>query len=61
MELIVEVDDDVHERLARRAAEQGLETPAEYSALILETVIDELETPETDDDVRNRLEDLGYL
>lgn len=61
MELTVEIDDDVHERLAQRAAQQGFETPAEYSALIIETVIDELATSETDGEVRDRLEDLGYL
>lgn len=66
MDLVLDVDDDLYERLARRAESQGFESPEDYAHTVLDTVLDELESGErrataTDDDVQERLEDLGYL
>jgi hypothetical protein len=61
MNLSVELTEESYEMLARRAKKQGFDSPEEYSSMILRTVIDELEGPEENDEVRDRLEDLGYL
>jgi len=60
MELTLELDNEVYERLERRADHHGFESPEEYGAIMIDTVLNELET-DKDDEVRNRLEDLGYL
>ncbi|AJF24786.1 hypothetical protein SG26_03215 [Haloarcula sp. CBA1115] len=60
MELTVDLDDDVYERLESRAKRHEFDTPAEYATVMITTVLDELEGKE-DDNVRDRLEDLGYL
>lgn len=57
----VEIDDETYEKLSKRAKLKGFESAEEYSAIILKTVIDELNESETDEKVQNRLEDLGYL
>jgi hypothetical protein len=56
----LDVDDDLYRRLERRAEETGFESAEEYSLVVLRTVIDEV-TEAEDDEVRDRLEDLGYL
>lgn len=57
----LDIDDELYERLSRRADEKGFESPEDYSITIIKTVLDELEKTDTDDQVQNRLEDLGYL
>lgn len=61
MDLALELDDDVYERLERRAKNNGFESTEEYCRTILRTVIEELEEERTADEVEERLEDLGYL
>jgi hypothetical protein len=61
MNLNVELPKDSYEMLVTRAENQGFDSPEEYGSMILRTVIDELEGPEEDDAVRDRLEDLGYV
>lgn len=56
----VDIDEGIYNRLDRRAKAKGFESAEAYSAFVLETVIDELDSDE-DDEVRDRLEDLGYL
>lgn len=63
----LDIDDELYERLRKRAERQGFASAEEYSIIILETVLDELENIEDDNDigsnndVQSRLEDLGYL
>lgn len=61
MDLALELDDDVYERLERRAQDNGFESTEEYCRTILRTVLEELEEERTADEVEQRLEDLGYL
>ena len=63
MELNLEIDDELHHLLERRADENGFESTEEYSRTILRTVVEELEDggEAADDEVEERLEDLGYL
>jgi len=60
MELTVELDDEVYDRLETRADRHEFASPEDYAGVIITTVIDELEN-DKDDNVRARLEDLGYL
>lgn len=60
MELTLELDDEVYDRLEQRADRHEFTSPEDYAEVIVTTVIDELESNEGDD-VRDRLEDLGYL
>ena len=63
MTLKLEIDAEQGQELEKRAEEHGFESIEEYSEIILQTVIDELESDdrETDEEVTERLEDLGYL
>lgn len=60
MELTIDLDDDVYERLETRAKRHEFDTSEEYATVMVTTVLDELEGEEGDD-VRDRLQDLGYL
>lgn len=55
----LDIDDDLHRKLRRRADAKGFESAEEYSVTVLRTVIAELE--DESPDVEDRLEDLGYL
>jgi hypothetical protein len=61
MELALELDDDIYERLQQRAQNNGFESTDAYCQTVLRTVLEELEAETTDDEVEQRLEDLGYL
>lgn len=61
MELTLDLDDDLYGTLERRARDNGFESLEAYSETILRTVVEELEEHPTDDEVAERLEDLGYL
>lgn len=61
MELSLNIDESLYERLANRAEQQGFESIEEYSIVVLETVIAELEDEERTETVEQHLEDLGYL
>ena len=61
MELTLDLDDDLYGTLERRAENNGFESTEEYSRTILRTVVEELEADASDDEVEERLEDLGYL
>jgi len=54
------IDRDLYERLEQRAEETGFQSAEDYSVLVLRTVVEELDN-EREDDVEERLEDLGYL
>jgi len=56
----IELDEEYREKLTQRADRKGFESPEVYVEVILESVLDELES-DTDVAVRDRLEDLGYL
>ena len=60
MEVKLDLEDEDYEKLSKRADRNGFDSPEEYGSFMIETVLDELET-ETGDDVRDRLEDLGYM
>lgn len=60
MEVKFDLDEEDYEKLSRRANRNGFDSAEEYGSFIIKTVLGELET-ETDDDVRGRLEDLGYM
>jgi plasmid stability protein len=55
------IDSDLYERLANRAESHGFESTEEYATTVLETVLNELEKEAEDDQVSQRLKDLGYL
>jgi hypothetical protein len=61
MDLTLDLDDDLYAVLERRAENNGFESTEEYASTILRTVVEELEEDIADDDVEERLEDLGYL
>jgi hypothetical protein len=54
------IDQDLYDRLERRAEETGFDSAEEYSVIVLRTVVEELDE-ERDVAVEQRLEDLGYL
>ena len=56
----LDVDEELYRRLEQRAEETGFDSAEEYSRVVLQTVMEEL-TEAEDDQVRDRLEDLGYL
>ena len=56
----IDLDSEYRERLIDRAERKGFESAETYAAVIVESVLDELES-ESDGAVRDRLEDLGYL
>jgi len=57
----IQIDNELRERLSRRANKIGFDSTEEYVIIILETVVDELEETDAEGDVESRLEDLGYL
>ena len=57
----LDIDEQLHERLANRADKMGFDSTEEYCLIVLETVMNELENNDADAEVQNRLEDLGYL
>ena len=57
----LDIDKQLHRRLSERAEKMGFDSTEEYCVTILETVISELEEENANDEVQNRLEDLGYL
>jgi len=57
----IQIDNELRERLSRRANKIGFDSTEEYAIIILETVVDELEETDAEGDVESRLEDLGYL
>ncbi len=68
MPLSLELDDSVRQQLERRAERSEFESLEEYIAFVLRQVATpepEIESVEVDvdreDEVRNRLESLGYL
>jgi hypothetical protein len=56
----LEIDQDLYKRLEARATQTDFDSAEEYSEFVLKTVLDELEQG-ADEDVRDRLSDLGYL
>lgn len=56
----LDIDRELYRSLERRARENGFESAEEYGAVVLETVLTELEA-DRDDDLEERLDDLGYL
>lgn len=60
MTLELRISDDTYDQLRKRAKEQGYEDPEAYGSMIIEVVLDELEST-TSDDVQDRLRDLGYI
>jgi predicted CopG family antitoxin len=59
----IDIDDDLYERLQRRALDNEFDSTKEYCQTVLEIVVDELESDAEDAqaEVEDRLEDLGYL
>jgi hypothetical protein len=68
----LDIDPSLVRRLERRADERGFESAEAYAAVVLETVLAELEAADDDrkspagqddreDDLEERLGDLGYL
>lgn len=55
------IDKELYEKLSRRANRKGFDSAEEYSVFVLQTIIEELEESGADDEVQDRLEDLGYL
>ena len=62
MDVTVDLDEEVFLVLQRRAEKNGFDSTAEYCEAALGILASELEPEgEPDDDVEERLEDLGYL
>lgn len=57
----VALDNDLPDRLSKRAEIAGFDSTEAYVNELLRTVLDELEEDRGQDDVEDRLEDLGYL
>lgn len=56
----LDIGDDLHRKLARRAEVTGFDSVEDYSVFVLQTVVGEL-YDERDEAIEGRLEDLGYL
>lgn len=54
------IDDDLCERMKRRASRHEFDSVDEYAETVLRTVMDELEGEQAED-IEDRLADLGYL
>jgi len=63
MEISVELDEETYRILERRAEENHFESTGEYCQRVLEILSEELEQDRfsDEDEVEQRLEDLGYL
>lgn len=61
LDVNLELDDELADRLEQRAEANGFDSASEYTTTLLRTVLDELDRVEDDGDVEERLEDLGYL
>lgn len=68
--LRVDVPSDLEERIERHRRRAGFDSSEEYVAFVLEQILRALETPEPErdrvesadsDDLRAKLEELGYL
>ena len=58
----IDLDESTVAQLERRAVEHEFESVEEYTTILVETVLEELEGPEQEEDtVEDRLKDLGYL
>ena len=57
----LDIDEQLRNKLSKRADKVGFDSTEEYCVTVLETVINELESENADNDVEKRLEDLGYL
>jgi len=57
----LDIDEELHDRLATRADKKGFDSTEAYCIVVLETVMKELEDQDANAEVQNRLEDLGYL
>lgn len=60
MELTLDLDEEVYDSLEKRANRHDFTSPEDYAAAIVTTVLEELECDDPEE-VRDRLEDLGYL
>ena len=56
----IDLDERYREQLRDRAERKEFDSPEAYATVIVESVLDELES-ENEENVRDRLEDLGYL
>ena len=63
MSQTIELDNNLYARLDERATNNGFESTEAYCQMVLQTVLEEIEDEGTamDEDVEDRLEDLGYL
>jgi len=65
----LDISNSLRSQLDRRAQDQGFDSKEDYCIMVLETVMDEVESVEnesiedsnTDQTVKGRLEDLGYI
>lgn len=61
----IEIDPDTYERLSQRVAESEFDEASAYVEYVLNTLFAELEDDDNndrdDDEVRDRLKELGYL
>jgi PHD/YefM family antitoxin component YafN of YafNO toxin-antitoxin module len=57
----LDVSDELYRQLSQRAEQKGFDSAEEYSIVIIQTVLEELEDSGASDEVESRLEDLGYL
>lgn len=67
----LDIDEELRHRIEKRAKRIGFDSAEEYCVVVLRTVLNELESQRTEEDmeesqktegeVEARLEDLGYL
>ena len=57
----LDINEEFYDRLAQRADQKGFDSAEEYSTVVLETVIDEIEDDSPSEEITTRLQDLGYL
>lgn len=57
----VTIDDDLSDRISERADTVGFDSTEAYVNELLRTILNELESTSEGGEVKDRLEDLGYL
>lgn len=57
----LDIDEQLYQQLSQRAQKKGFDSAEEYSVVVLQTVVEELETSTSSNKIKDRLQDLGYL
>jgi len=57
----IKLDKDLFERVSKAAKASGYASPEEFVAHVLERELSQIEDSDTDDEIKKKLEGLGYI